>query len=196
MKRILIIGIGKQPLIQIIDVLRTKISMRPNMIVMGIPKGWFVSAMPDLNQRNPFMAKYIIQNSIWWIETVQLDGIRQDTYPYPDKDFMSDWAGAIMREYPNFSIVGEEWSYNPLLIGYWQDGANNRDGYDSNLKSSMDFAMQAKVVEAFNQNESWDTGLVKIYEGLANDFHYARPMDIMVFPDNHDMSRIFTQFER
>lgn len=159
----------------------------------GNSQGWFVAAMPDLNQRNPYMANYIIQNSIWWIETAQLDGIRQDTYPYPDKAFMSDWAGAIMTEYPNFSIVGEEWSYNPLLIGYWQEGANNRDGYDSNLKSPMDFAMQIKVVEALNEPESWDKGLVKIYEGLANDFHYASPKDIMVFPDNHDMSRIFTQ---
>ncbi|WP_299521192.1 glycoside hydrolase family 13 protein [Winogradskyella sp.] len=159
----------------------------------GNNEGWFVAAMPDLNQRNPFMAKYIIQNSIWWIETAQLGGIRQDTYPYPDKDFMSDWAGAIMDEYPNFSIVGEEWSYNPLLIGYWQEGANNKDGYDSNLRSTMDFAMQRKVVEGLNEKESWDTGLTKIYEGLANDFHYPSPKDILVFPDNHDMSRIFTQ---
>ncbi|WP_400076436.1 glycoside hydrolase family 13 protein [Winogradskyella sp. R77965] len=161
----------------------------------GNSEGWFVAAMPDLNQRNPFMAKYIIQNSIWWIETAQLGGIRQDTYPYPDKDFMSDWAGAIMNEYPNFSIVGEEWSYNPLLIGYWQEGANNKDGYDSNLKSSMDFAMQQKVVDGIKEKESWDKGLVKIYEGLANDFHYASPKDIMVFEGNHDMSRIFTQME-
>ncbi|WP_439129961.1 glycoside hydrolase family 13 protein [Polaribacter sp.] len=155
--------------------------------------GWFVSTMPDLNQKNPFMAKYIIQNSIWWIETIGLSGIRQDTYPYPDKDFMSDWAGAIMNEYPNFSIVGEEWSYNPLLIGYWQKGANNKDGYESNLTSTMDFAMQRKVVEALTEKESWDTGLTKLYEGLANDFHYAKPKDILIFPDNHDMSRIFTQ---
>ncbi|MDO5977809.1 glycoside hydrolase family 13 protein [Flavivirga spongiicola] len=161
----------------------------------GMTNGWFVSGMPDLNQRNPFMAQYIIQNSIWWIETAGLGGIRQDTYPYPDKDFMSHWAGAIMNEYPNFSIVGEEWSYNPLLIGYWQDGANNRDGYESNLKSSMDFAMQNSIVEALNETESWDKGLVKIYEGLANDFHYATPKDIMIFPDNHDMSRIFTQLK-
>ena len=161
----------------------------------GNSQGWFVATMPDLNQRNPFMAKYIIQNSIWWIETAQLDGIRQDTYPYPDKAFMSDWAGAIMTEYPNFNIVGEEWSLNPLLIGYWQEGANNKDGYDSNLRSTMDFAMQAKVVEAFNEDESWDKGLVKIYEGLANDFHYANPKDIMVFEGNHDMSRIFTQLK-
>lgn len=161
----------------------------------GNNEGWFVATMPDLNQRNPFMAKYIIQNSIWWIETAQLGGIRQDTYPYPDKAFMSNWAGAIMTEYPNFNIVGEEWSYNPLLIGYWQEGANNKDGYDSNLKSTMDFAMQRKVVEGIKEAESWDKGLVKIYEGLANDFHYASPKDILVFPDNHDMSRIFTQME-
>ncbi|WP_142785133.1 glycoside hydrolase family 13 protein [Changchengzhania lutea] len=157
--------------------------------------GWFVSAMPDLNQRNPFMANYLIQNSIWWIETIGLAGIRQDTYPYPDKTFMSKWAGSIMNEYPNFSIVGEEWSINPLLIGYWQDGANNKDGYDSNLKSPMDFAMQHHIVNALNETEAWDTGLVNIYEGLANDFHYAKPKDIMIFPDNHDMSRIFTQLK-
>ena len=157
--------------------------------------GWFVDAMPDLNQRNPFMAKYLIQNSIWWIETAKLGGIRQDTYPYPDKTFMSDWAGAIMTEYPNFNIVGEEWSYNPLLIAYWQEGAKNQDGYDSNLKSTMDFAMQQNVVDALNEEESWDKGLVKIYEGLANDFAYADPMSIMIFPDNHDKSRIFTQMK-
>ncbi len=157
--------------------------------------GWFVDSMPDLNQRNPFMAKYIIQNSIWWIETVQLSGIRQDTYPYPDKKFMSDWAGAIMNEYPNFSIVGEEWSYNPLLIAYWQEGNTNKDGYKSNLKSTMDFAMQSNITQALNEEEAWDKGLVKIYEGLANDFAYQNPEAIMVFPDNHDMSRIFTQLK-
>ena len=155
--------------------------------------GWFVFAMPDLNQRNPFMASYLIQNSIWWIETLQLGGIRQDTYPYPDKEFMSHWAGAIMNEYPNFSIVGEEWSYNPLLIAYWQDGHINKDGYDSNLRSSMDFAMQNTIVNALNMGNQWGPGLNKIYEGVANDFAYASPKDILIFPDNHDMSRIFTQ---
>ncbi|WP_431156681.1 glycoside hydrolase family 13 protein [Winogradskyella poriferorum] len=158
-------------------------------------QGWFVATMPDLNQRNPFMAKYIIQNSIWWIESLGLGGIRQDTYPYPDKQFMSNWAGAIMTEYPNFNIVGEEWSYNPLLIAYWQQGSKNKDGYNSNLKSTMDFAMQRLVIDGIKEDESWDKGLVKIYEGLANDFHYASPENILVFPDNHDMSRVFTQLE-
>ena len=158
-------------------------------------QGWFVSAMPDLNQKNPFMANYLIQNSIWWVETLNLGGIRQDTYPYSDKAFMSNWAGSIMNEYPNFSIVGEEWSTNPLLVGYWQQGEKNKDGYVSNLTSTMDFPMQKNSVDALNEKEQWDNGLVKMYDGLANDFAYAHPEKIMAFPDNHDMSRIFTQLK-
>lgn len=160
----------------------------------NMQEGWFVSTMPDLNQKNPFLAKYIIQNSIWWVETLGLHGIRQDTYPYPNKDFMSNWAGAIMKEYPNFNIVGEEWTTDQLLVGYWQQGQTNSDGYNSNLRSVMDFPMQMKIVQALNEgNEGWGNGLVKIYEGLANDFYYPRPKDVMIFPDNHDMDRIFTQ---
>lgn len=157
-------------------------------------KGWFVTAMPDLNQQNQFMAKYIIQNNIWWIEILDLGGVRQDTYPYSDKVFMSNWARAIMNEYPNFSIVGEEWSYNPLLVGYWQQNTKNKDGYQSHLRSTMDFPMQKNIVEALNEDESWENGLVKIYEGLANDFAYANPNDIMAFLDNHDKDRVFTEF--
>ena len=162
----------------------------------GMTDGWFVSVMPDLNQRNPFMATYLIQNSIWWIETLNLSGIRQDTYPYPDKNFMSNWAKSIMDEYPRFNIVGEEWTYNPLLVAYWQDGADNKDGYKSNLKSTMDFPMQKAIFEGISEKENWNSGLIKIYEGLSNDFHYSDPKSLMVFMDNHDMSRIYTQFKQ
>jgi glycosidase len=155
--------------------------------------GWFVPSMPDLNQKNPFMANYIIQNSIWWIETLKLGGIRQDTYPYSDKEFMSRWAGAIMQEYPKFNIVGEEWTYNPLLVRYWQQGVTNSDGYESNLKTTMDFPLQRALIEALNEEENWDSGLVKLYEGLANDFAYHDPSSILFFGDNHDMDRLFTQ---
>ena len=158
-------------------------------------QGWFVKQMPDLNQRNPFLATYLIQNSIWWVETLGLGGIRQDTYPYPDKYFMQRWAGAIMREYPNFSIVGEEWSYNPLLIAYWQDGQQNKDGYSSNLTHSMDFAMQKAIQNGLINDETWDKGLIEIYEALANDFAYAEPHRLMAFLDNHDMDRAFTQYK-
>ncbi len=155
--------------------------------------GWFVPDMPDLNQRNPFMARYLIQNSIWWIETLQLGGIRQDTYPYPDPDFLTDWTCAIMAEYPNFSIVGEEWSYNPLMVAYWQQGHKNANGYTSCLRSTMDFPLQRALVQGLTEPENWDTGLIKLYEALANDFVYAQPKDLLVFGDNHDMDRLYTQ---
>lgn len=158
-------------------------------------QGWFVPQMPDLNQKNPFLATYLIQNSIWWIETLQLGGIRQDTYPYPDKHFMALWAKAIMKEYPNFSIVGEEWSYNPLLIAYWQQGNNNKDNYESHLTHSMDFALQKAIQNGLTNEESWDKGLIEIYEALANDFAYASPRRLMAFLDNHDMDRAFTQYD-
>ena len=161
----------------------------------GMTDGWFVPSMPDLNQRNPFMAKYLIQNSLWWIETLNLSGIRQDTYPYAEKEFLSDWAGRIMNEYPKFNIVGEEWSYNPIRIAYWQDGNNNKDGYKSNLKSTMDFAMQKAISEGIIEEENWNTGLIKIYENLANDFYYSDPKSLLIFNDNHDMSRVYTQMK-
>lgn len=158
-------------------------------------EGWFVPSMPDLNQKNQFLATYIIQNNMWWIETLKLGGIRQDTYPYPDKNFMSAWAGAIMTEYPNFSIVGEEWSVNPLLVRYWQTGTQNKDGYESHLTSTMDFPMQENIVNALNEDEAWNTGFVKMYEGLAVDFAYTNPEALLIFPDNHDMDRVFTQLK-
>ena len=158
-------------------------------------EGWFVESMPDLNHKNPFLAQFIIQNSIWWVEELGLGGIRQDTYPYADKTFLSNWAGTIMKEYPNFSIVGEEWSFNPLLIGYWQNDTNSKQGYVSNLTSTMDFAMLDNIKKGVNENEAWDTGLVKIYDGLANDFHYPNPKAIMAMMDNHDMSRIYTELK-
>ena len=120
----------------------------------GMLDGWFVPTMPDLNQKNKFLANYLIQNSLWWIETLNLSGIRQDTYPYAEKEFMSEWAGRIMSEYPKFNIVGEEWSYNPIRIAYWQDGNNNKDGYKSNLKSTMDFAMQKAISEGILEEEN------------------------------------------
>ena len=161
----------------------------------GMLDGWFVPTMPDLNQRNEFLAQYLIQNSLWWIESLNLSGIRQDTYPYSEKEFLSNWAGRIMKEYPKFNIVGEEWSYNPIRIAYWQEGNNNKDGYESNLKSTMDFAMQKAIYEGFFEEENWDTGLIKIYESLANDFYYKDPNSLLIFNDNHDMSRIYTQMK-
>ncbi len=155
--------------------------------------GWFVPTMPDLNQRNPFMEKYLIQNSIWWIEFVGLDGIRQDTWPYPDKDMMARWTEQVLEEYPDFNIVGEEWSMNPAMVSYWQKGKNNADGYKCYLPSLMDFPLQDAVSKGLNEEESWGDGLVKIYESIANDFLYPDAENLVVFPDNHDMPRFYVQ---
>ncbi|MBC6996059.1 glycoside hydrolase family 13 protein [Neolewinella lacunae] len=155
--------------------------------------GWFVRTMPDLNQRNRLLADYLIQNSIWWIEYAGLAGIRMDTYPYPDKDFMAEWTCAVLREYPNFSIVGEEWSTQPAIVSYWQAGKDNHDGYTSCLPSLMDFPLQDALKLALTEKETWSTGWIKLYETLALDFLYADHDALVVFPDNHDMDRIYTQ---
>jgi len=152
-------------------------------------KGWFDKTMPDLNQHNPFLAKYLIQNSIWWIEFEGLDGIRQDTHPYPFKDFMAEWGKAVLKEYPNFNIVGECWLTYPGGIAYWQKDATNRDKYNSYLPSVFDFAMYDALRLGFNEKDGWNTGIFRLYDILAQDFVYPKPSNIVVFADNHDVNR-------
>ncbi len=155
--------------------------------------GWFVRTMPDLNQRNESMAKYLIQNTIWWIEYTGISGIRMDTYPYPDMEFMSEWTKVVMKEYPYFNIVGEEWNLFPTIVSYWQAGKVNANGYTSELKSVMDFPLQNALVLSLNEQSSWNSSWGKVYEMLGQDYLYPDPMNLVIFPDNHDMSRIHAQ---
>jgi glycosidase len=155
--------------------------------------GWFVETMPDLNQRNEKLARYLIQNSIWWVEYLGLHGIRMDTWSYPDKQFLADWTKAILKEYPNFNIVGEEWVSDPSLISYWQAGTLKMDDYTTYLPSVMDFPLQSALIEGLNGESGWRSSMTKVYESLANDYMYSDVNNIMIFPDNHDMSRIYTQ---
>ena len=155
--------------------------------------GWFVKTMPDLNQRNKLLATYLIQNSIWWIEYADLSGFRIDTYPYVDKDFLSAWSERIVIEYPNFNFVGEEWSTNPTMVSYWQRGSNRHDDYSSFIPSMMDFPLQAALVDGLLSKDSWNSGIGDIFRILANDFQYGAPYDLVVFADNHDMTRIYSQ---
>ncbi len=154
--------------------------------------GWFDTHMPDLNQKNPLLARYLIQNTVWWIEYAGIDGIRMDTQPYPDEDFMADWAAYVMKEYPNFSIVGEAWIGQPSLVAYYQGGKDNFNGYDSHLTHVFDFPGNYAVTGAFNEDNGWDRGLARFYEHLSQDFLYPRPHDLLVFADNHDLSRVYT----
>lgn len=158
--------------------------------------GWFTPSMPDLNQNNSLLADYLIQNSIWWVEYLGLSGIRQDTYPYPDKEFMAEWSRRIMLEYPDFNMVGEEWSPNPAITSYWQAGKKNHDGYESYLPSVFDFPLQIALASSLTADDPpWGSAWTPAYEMLGNDFLYPDPFNLVIFPDNHDMSRIYTQLD-
>jgi glycosidase len=153
--------------------------------------GWFDTTMPDVDQTNPLFAKYLIQNTLWWIEYAGIDGIRMDTQPYPDKKFMSDWARQVLDEYPSFNIVGEVWINSIPTTAYWQKGMINKDGYQSNLPTVTDFPFCFSVAQALNEPGSWDTGMRRLYTLLSQDFIYPNPNNNLTFLDNHDMTRFF-----
>ncbi len=151
--------------------------------------GWFVSSMPDLNQRNPHVIKYLIQNSIWWIETVGIDGIRMDTYPYADRKAMAEWMKVLNQEYPNFNTVGETWVTEPAYTAAWQKDSKLSD-INSNLKTVMDFALFDRLSQAKNEEtDDWWKGWNRIYNSLCYDYLYTDPSSVMAFIENHDTDR-------
>ena len=155
--------------------------------------GWFVPTMPDLNQRNPHVAKYLIQNSIWWIEYSGVDGVRQDTYLYADYDMMIDWCEAIKTEYPDYTIVGEAWMNYTIGSAYWQAGSKLNPGKDTRLKSVMDFKLMALTHYAFTEETGWSGGLHSIYEHLSYDYVYPDISNVLRFLDNHDTDRFLME---
>ena len=159
-------------------------------------RGWFDSMMPDLNTTDPWLAAYLIQHALWWIEYADLSGLRMDTYSYSDKAFMSAFTQRVMSEYPNFNIVGEEWRYDAAMVAYWQAGKQNRDGYVSYLPSLMDFPVMNALLGALTGPDSWQGGLPGLYEKLGDDFLYPNPANLVVFGDNHDTDRLFTALGR
>ncbi|MCD8193053.1 MAG: glycoside hydrolase family 13 protein [Tannerellaceae bacterium] len=151
--------------------------------------GWFVPSMPDLNQKNPHVAKYLIQNSIWWIEYSGVNGIRQDTYPYADVDMMADWCREVMNEYPNYNIVGEAWMNYTIGSAYWQTGSKLNFGKDTELKSVMDFRLMNIASEAFHDDSEWGSGLRAISEHMGYDYVYPDIYNVLRFLENHDTDR-------
>lgn len=152
--------------------------------------GWFASVMPDFNQRNRHVARYLIQSSIWWIEYAGINGIRQDTHPYADFDFMSQWCKEVLDEYPYFNIVGETWLNSNVLVSYWQKDSKLAAPLNSNLPTVMDFPLQALMNQAFDEETGeWGGGLYKLYDYQTQDLVYANPMNLLTFLDNHDTSR-------
>jgi glycosidase len=155
--------------------------------------GWFVKEMPDFNQRNPLVADYLIQSSIWWIEDAGINGIRMDTHPYADFDMMARWCKAVTDEYPDFNIVGETWVNSNVLVSFWQKDSRLAAPRNSNLPTVMDFPLMSIMSKAFDEETTdWNGGLYNIYDYLTQDHVYADPMNLLIFLDNHDTSRFYT----
>lgn len=167
----------------VLDPYASKVDMKETV------DGWFVPSMPDLNQRNPHVIKYLIQNSIWWIETVGIDGIRMDTYPYADRQAMADWMKVLNKEYPNFNTVGETWVTEPAYTAAWQKDSKLSD-INSNLKTVMDFAFFDRLSQVKNEEtDDWWKGWNRIYNSLCYDYLYTDPSSVMAFIENHDTDR-------
>ncbi len=153
--------------------------------------GWFGKGMPDLNQTNPLVATYLIQNNIWWIEYAGLSGLRIDTYGYSDGAFLTEYTRRLMAEYPNLNMVGEEWHKSPAVVSRWQRGKKNFDGYTSSLPSLMDFPM-AEAMRGALASKDPDAGFTDVYETLSLDYLYPDPGQLVLFEGNHDVARLFS----
>jgi glycosidase len=151
--------------------------------------GWFTDYLPDLNQSNPFVAKYLVQNTIWWIESSGLDGIREDTYPYIDPEFRAVWCSSILNEYPHFNIVGEIWIQDPEYLAPYQARNFFPKKFDPNLPSITDFGLFDAFSRAFADSGS----IAAVFECLAKDFLYPHPDNLVTFLDNHDIQRIMSR---
>jgi Glycosidases len=152
-------------------------------------EGWFVRSMPDLNHHNVHVMNYLIQNSIWWIETAGIDGIRMDTYPYAYADAMARWMKCLNTEYPNFNVVGETWVENPAYTAAWQKG-NKMGKPESYLPTVMDFSFYEKVDSAKQEEtDGWWRGYNRVYNSLCLDYLYPNPSSVMAFIENHDTDR-------
>ena len=167
----------------VLDPYASQVDMRETV------QGWFVPTMPDLNQQNPHVMTYLIQNSKWWIETVGIDGIRMDTYPYADREGMARWMRELDEEYPNFNTVGETWVTEPAYTAAWQKDSRLSD-QNSYLKTVMDFSFFDKLSQAKNEEtDPWWQGYNRIYNSLVYDYLYPNPSSVMAFIENHDTDR-------
>jgi len=152
-------------------------------------KGWFVPTMPDLNQHNPHLLRYLIQNSFWWIESVGIDGIRMDTYPYAYDDAMAQWLKELEEEYPHFNTVGETWVTEPAYTAAWQKDSKLSEK-NTYLKTVMDFSFFDKMSQAKSEETTeWGKGFERVYNSFVYDYLYPNPKNVMAFIENHDTDR-------
>jgi glycosidase len=155
--------------------------------------GWFTTEMPDINQGDPYVANFLIQHAIWSVETFGVDGWRIDTYIYNDLAFMNRCNKALTNEYPKITLFGEAWVHGTANQAFFVEN-NIVNAYKSNLQGAVDFQCNFYgIVPALTEKPGWTDGVMKLYNTLSNDFLYKDPMRNVIFLDNHDMSRIFSQ---
>lgn len=153
--------------------------------------GWFDTHMPDMNLDNKDLLQYFKQWAVWWIEEMDLDGLRVDTYPYNEKQPAADWCKAIRNEYPGINIVGECWTRPSSEVAYWQADHNNTDGFNSHLPSVMNFPVEEAIRQALeNDGSGWGNGLTRVYDAVSHDYQYSNINNVMIFVGNHDMDHI------
>ena len=153
--------------------------------------GWFDHHMPDLNQKNKHLANYLIQNTIWWVENFDLDAVRIDTYAYPDLDFMQDLVGKVRAEYPKILVFGETWVQYPAIQNFFTEGLNAIQPQQSSMEAVTDFQVYFALQSALNESFGWNSGIMKLYYTLAQDFLSKGPNKNVTFLDNHDVDRFF-----
>jgi glycosidase len=158
---------------------------------LNFTHGWFTSEMPDLNQNNPMVANFLIQNNIWWIEHARLSGLRIDTYGYSDAAFLTEFSRRVLAEYPNMNMVGEEWHKSPAVVSHWQRGEVSSDGFVGSLPSMMDFPMMYAMRAGLARTEDSD-GFKDVYEMLSQDRLYPDAANLVLFEGNHDVPRMFS----
>ncbi|MDH7461421.1 glycoside hydrolase family 13 protein [Chitinophagaceae bacterium 26-R-25] len=154
--------------------------------------GWFVPSMPDMNESTPYVANYLTQNYIWWIEYAGVDGFRIDTYAYNDLQFMANWMTAVKTEYPKFTIFGETLVHSIPSQAFYCEGNVINQGFDTKLPGITDVAVKDGIYESLNGKFGWMEGVSSIYNVLSQDFLYKDPTRNLVFMDNHDMSRYYS----
>ncbi len=153
---------------------------------------WFDKHMPDLNQQDPQLAKYLIQNSIWWIEYAGLDAFRIDTYAYPDQQFMKSLNEAIRNEYPDFVLFGETWVQGSPVQSWFTELSPSNSKYSSSLQGVTDFQLYFAITKGLNENFGWEEGFRRIQMTLSHDVLYHNPNMLVTFLDNHDLSRYYS----
>lgn len=159
--------------------------------------GWFDTQMPDVNERNPWVATYLMQSYLWWINYASIDAFRIDTYSYNDYAFMDACMAYIQREYPDFYSTGEIWEQAGVMqMAYFtKNNGYKKSPPSSHLSSAKDFQLFWAIMEGLNQKPEWDKGLARIYYTLGSDGFYENPNLNLTFLDNHDLNRYFTEIK-